>query len=69
MFKLDEKGQGAIEYIMLIGGMIVATIIIFLAYKKMTAVVKECAKYTDPASCNATNICRWVNETQKCIPR
>ncbi len=33
-FLKDEKGQGAIEYIMLAGGIIVAAIIIFVIYKK-----------------------------------
>ncbi|GCC11814.1 hypothetical protein IPdc08_01876 [archaeon] len=32
-FLKDEKGQGAIEYIMLAGGIIVAAIIIFVIYK------------------------------------
>ena len=33
-FLKDEKGQGAIEYIMLAGGIIVAAIIIFVIYKR-----------------------------------
>ncbi len=33
-FLQEEKGQGAIEYIMLAGGIIVAAIIIFVIYKR-----------------------------------
>ncbi len=33
-FLQEEKGQGAIEYIMLAGGIIVAAIIIFVIYKQ-----------------------------------
>ena len=33
-FLKEEKGQGAIEYIMLAGGIIVAAIIIFVIYKR-----------------------------------
>jgi len=33
-FFKEEKGQGAIEYIMLAGGIIVAAIIIFVIYKR-----------------------------------
>ncbi len=33
-FFKEERGQGAIEYIMLAGGIIVAAIIIFVIYKQ-----------------------------------
>ncbi len=36
-FLQEEKGQGAIEYIMLAGGIIVAAIIIFVIYKNAAA--------------------------------
>ncbi len=36
-FFQEEKGQGAIEYIMLAGGIIVAAIIIFVIYKNAAA--------------------------------
>ena len=36
-FLKEEKGQGAIEYIMLAGGIIVAAIIIFVIYKNAAA--------------------------------
>ena len=49
-FLKDEKGQGAIEYIMLAGGIIVAAIIIFVIYKK--AAVKAGSSLN--ASVNAT---------------
>ena len=36
-FLQEENGQGAIEYIMLAGGIIVAAIIIFVIYKNAAA--------------------------------
>ncbi len=33
---LEEKGQGAIEYILLAGGIIVAAVVIFSMYTRMT---------------------------------
>ena len=33
----EESGQGAIEYILLAGGIIVAAVVIFAIYCKMTA--------------------------------
>jgi len=35
-FLNEEKGQGAIEYILLAGGMIVAAIVVFTIYSRMT---------------------------------
>ncbi|MEE9594017.1 MAG: hypothetical protein V3V92_01315 [Candidatus Hydrothermarchaeales archaeon] len=35
-FLKDERAQGAIEYILLAGGIIVAAVVIFALYTKMT---------------------------------
>ena len=35
-FLAEEKGQGAIEYILLAGGIIVAAVVIFAIYSSMT---------------------------------
>ena len=35
-FVIEEKGQGAIEYILLAGGIIVASVVIFSMYTRMT---------------------------------
>lgn len=35
-FLKDERAQGAIEYILLAGGIIVAAVVIFALYSKMT---------------------------------
>ena len=32
----DEEGQGSIEYIFIVGGVIVAAIVIFVVYQSMT---------------------------------
>ena len=34
---MEEKGQSSVEYIMLIGGIFIATLIIVIAYKRMTS--------------------------------
>jgi Flp pilus assembly pilin Flp len=36
-FKEEEKGQGAIEYILLAGGIIVAAVVIFAIYSSMVS--------------------------------
>ena len=36
-FLKEEKAQGAIEYILLAGGIIVAAVVIFAVYKRMTS--------------------------------
>ncbi|MEE9594220.1 MAG: hypothetical protein V3V92_02360 [Candidatus Hydrothermarchaeales archaeon] len=36
VFSKEERGQGAIEYILLAGGIIVAAVVIFALYSKMT---------------------------------
>lgn len=40
-FLKEEKGQGAIEYILLAGGIIVAAVVIFAIYSKMTSSAAE----------------------------
>ena len=37
----EEKGQGAIEYILLAGGIIVAAVIIFVVYQSMIGSATE----------------------------
>jgi len=57
-FLKDEKGQGAIEYIMLAGGIIVAAIIIFVIYKKAaySAGMKMNASVSQTATAESTAI-------------
>jgi len=40
-FLEDENGQGAIEYILLAGGIIVAAVVIFAIYSRMTRSMGE----------------------------
>ena len=62
-FLKEEKGQGAIEYIMLAGGIIVAAIIIFVIYKqaatgagqKMNASIQQTAGAEKAAISNQLN--------------
>jgi len=42
-FLKEEKGQGAIEYILLAGGIIVAAVVIFAIYSRMTRSMGEAA--------------------------
>jgi Flp pilus assembly pilin Flp len=37
MFRKEEKGQGAIEYLLIVGGIIVAMVVIFSLYTSMVS--------------------------------
>lgn len=45
-FLKDERAQGAIEYILLAGGIIVAAVVIFALYTKMTRQAGEAMNAT-----------------------
>jgi uncharacterized protein (UPF0333 family) len=50
-FLKEEKAQGAIEYILLAGGIIVAAVVIFAIYSSMTKTAGErMANATDAAT-------------------
>ncbi len=49
-FLKEEKGQGAIEYILLAGGIIVAAVVIFAIYSKMTSSAAEKLNATTDAA-------------------
>jgi Flp pilus assembly pilin Flp len=49
-FLKEEKGQGAIEYILLAGGIIVAAVVIFAIYSKMTTSAAERLNETTDAA-------------------
>jgi Flp pilus assembly pilin Flp len=49
-FLKEEKGQGAIEYILLAGGIIVAAVVIFAIYSKMTSSAAERLNETTDAA-------------------
>jgi Flp pilus assembly pilin Flp len=49
-FLKEEKGQGAIEYILLAGGIIVAAVVIFAIYSKMTSSAAEKLNETTDAA-------------------
>jgi Flp pilus assembly pilin Flp len=49
-FYKDEAGQGAIEYILLAGGIIVAAVVIFAIYSKMTSNAAERLNETTDAA-------------------
>jgi len=50
-FLKEEKGQGAIEYILLAGGIIVAAVVIFAIYSRMT---KSAGEKLEQSTGNAT---------------
>jgi Flp pilus assembly pilin Flp len=52
-FLKEEKGQGAIEYILLAGGIIVAAVVIFAIYSKMTS---EAANRLNATTSAATSV-------------
>ncbi len=51
-FLKEEKGQGAIEYILLAGGIIVAAVVIFAIYTRMT---KSAGNKLEKATGSATS--------------
>ena len=54
----EERGQGAIEYILLAGGIIVAAVVIFVAYKSLmsapSATLNQSVKLFGEKSANLT---------------
>jgi len=50
-FVKEEKAQGAIEYILLAGGIIVAAVVIFAIYSSMT---RSAATQLNASTANAT---------------
>ena len=58
-FLKEEKGQGAIEYILLAGGIIVAAVVIFAIYSRMTRSMGEAAN--ESAQQAATGVATGVN--------
>ncbi len=77
-FLKEEKAQGAIEYILLAGGIIVAAIVVFAVYKRMAASTAtsvetqagktvNCSQYTTNSSCVAAG-CRWDSTYNACFP-
>jgi Flp pilus assembly pilin Flp len=49
-FYKNEAGQGAIEYILLAGGIIVAAVVIFAIYSKMTSTAADRLNETTDAA-------------------
>jgi Flp pilus assembly pilin Flp len=49
-FYKNEAGQGAIEYILLVGGIIVAAVVIFAMYSEMTSTAADRLNETTDAA-------------------
>jgi len=60
-FLKEEKGQGAIEYILLAGGIIVAAVVIFAIYSRMT---KSAGNKLEQATGTATSAMQTTIEAQ-----
>ncbi len=60
-FLKEEKGQGAIEYILLAGGIIVAAVVIFAIYSRMT---KSAGNKLEQATGAATSTMQNLIENQ-----
>lgn len=59
-FLKEEKAQGAIEYILLAGGIIVAAVVIFAIYSSMT---KSAGEQLNESATRATaNMADQINE-------
>ena len=74
----EEKAQGAIEYILLAGGIIVAAVVVFAVYKRMASTTStqvenqtnktvKCA-YLNQTECNSNPECYWDSNLQACMP-
>ncbi len=51
----DSKGQGAMEYILLVGGIIIAAIIIIPVYREMTRTIAKTANGSVNLTVNVTH--------------
>lgn len=60
-FLREEKGQGAIEYILLAGGIIVAAVVIFAIYSSMTRSAGEALNAS--VSAKTTEMANVINNT------
>jgi Flp pilus assembly pilin Flp len=58
-FLKDEKAQGAIEYILLAGGIIVAAVVIFAIYASLTK--SAATKLNESANLAATKMQEAIN--------
>jgi Flp pilus assembly pilin Flp len=58
-FLKDEKAQGAIEYILLAGGIIVAAVVIFAIYSSLTK--SAATKLNESANLAATKMQEAIN--------
>lgn len=52
----ENRAQGAIEYILLAGGIIIAAVIIFVLYKQMATVSASTANETTGVVARETNV-------------
>jgi len=60
-FLREEKAQGAIEYILLAGGIIVAAVVIFAIYSSMTRSAGE--QLNETVSAKVTEMAAVINAT------
>jgi len=60
-FLKEEQAQGAIEYILLAGGIIVAAVVIFAVYKRMT---QSAANKLEASTAVATNTMANIIQNQ-----
>lgn len=72
-FLKEEKAQGAIEYILLAGGIIIAAVVIFAVYTRMTKQAAEtanltfaCAQIRNATACAAESGCAWNSTYEVC---
>jgi uncharacterized protein (UPF0333 family) len=61
-FLKEEKAQGAIEYILLAGGIIVAAVVIFAIYSSMTK--SAATKLNESAGAKAEEMANIINQQQ-----
>ena len=77
-FLREEKAQGALEYMLLVGGIIVAAVVVFALYKRTVttqsqAVEQQANKsmtcmFYNQSACNNDPNCYWDSASQACLP-
>ena len=76
----EEKAQGAIEYILLAGGILIAAVVVFAIYRRMSTTTAtqanqtaqyaaNCSGYTTQTACNNNAYCTWDSTASVCVPK
>ncbi len=79
-FLKEEKAQGAIEYILLAGGIIIGAAVVFSIYRRMASTHSlaieqranksiTCMSYNQTACQAHSSDCYWDSSSSACLPK